>query len=638
MARIKLLSQQVINKIAAGEVIERPASVVKELIENSIDAQAASIVVELKEGGRKLIRVTDDGCGMDREDVALAFQSHSTSKLGDSDELFHISTMGFRGEALPSVAAVSRLTITTCERGAETGTFVKVDGGRLINVVEVGRAPGTTVEVKQLFRNVPARRKYLRSAEREMGEIARVVDTYALAYPGVYFSLMHNGKVVALMPKAESLAERVAAVFGRQTARQMLPVEHDGAGFTITGMVGKPELTRSTRAQQYYYVNGRPFWHTGVSRAVEVGFKSLLFRGRYPVAVLFVKVDPAEVDPNVHPTKREVRFRNDWDLREVIATAVADALRGADLAPSVAMAGRNEPQIPTDDTDSEGKEGITTGGAESTETEEEGPVPVERTGFEEELAQSSAQQFWTKGGPVRPVSFGLFERQPPDSESGKPDSESGKPDEAQPHADAAERGPEAPEPRRTGRLKYLAQLRSAYLLAEDDDGLVVIDQHAAHERVLYERIMAALDGRGRTSQRLLVPRTIELTKREALVIEEQLGLFRRMGFELRHFGPNTYLVEATPTYMPDAAWDEVFHDILDEVDANEKEYRERPEATLVTAACKAAVKAHDVLTRGESVQLLADLAACGQPYTCPHGRPTMLRLTEHDLEKEFKRR
>ncbi|MBN1918682.1 MAG: DNA mismatch repair endonuclease MutL [Verrucomicrobia bacterium] len=620
MNRIQVLSEDMANKIAAGEVIERPASVVKELVENALDAGATEIEIEVGGGGRTLVRVSDNGHGMNRDDAILSMERHSTSKIHTPGDLGHITTMGFRGEALPSIASVSRLTITTCERGAETGTFVKVDGGRLINVVEVGRAPGTTVEVKQIFRNVPARRKYLRSAEREMGEIARVVDTYALAYPGVYFSLMHNGKVVALMPKADTLKERVGAVFGRQTARQMLPVEYTDHAFTITGMVGKPELTRSNRAQQYYYVNGRPFWSTGVSRAVEVGFKSLLFRGRYPVAVLFVQVDPAEVDPNVHPTKREVRFHNDWDLREAIAAAVADALRGADLAPAMGMAGRNEPQIPTDGTD---RKESTTEDTESTATE--------RTGFEEELARSSARQFWTKSGPLRPVSVGLFERQPSDLGSGEPNEET-------PEPETAEQAPEAPEPARRRRLKYLAQLRSSYLLAEDDDGLVVIDQHAAHERVLYERIMAALDGKGRTSQRLLVPRTIELTKREALVIEDQLALFRKMGFEVRAFGPGTYLVEATPTYMPDAAWDEVFRDILDEVDANQKEYRERPEATLITAACKAAVKAHDTLTRDESVQLLADLAACERPFTCPHGRPTMLRLTEHDLEREFKRR
>jgi DNA mismatch repair protein MutL len=609
MNRIQVLSEAMANKIAAGEVVERPASVVKELVENALDAGATEIEVEVAGGGRSLVRVGDDGAGMSRDDAILSLERHSTSKIREPADLAHITTMGFRGEALPAIAAVSRLTITTCEREAESGTFVKADGGRLVNVVEVGRAPGTTVEVRQLFRNVPARRKYLRSAEREMGEIARTVDTYALAHPGVYFSLMHNGKVVALMPKADSLADRVAAVFGRQTLAQTVPVDHRAEGVSIRGVVGKPSLTRSNRAQQYYYVNGRPIWHTGLSRAVEVGFRSLLMRGRYPVAVLFVELDPALVDPNVHPTKREVRFRNEWGLREAVAAAVADALKAADLAPVVSVTQKDEE--PT---------------AERAEHAEAAP---ERTDFEQELASSSARQFWTKSGPAAPTTAELFDQDPEPNlvETTEPSqAEREVPDERP----AVHRG--------ALRLRHLAQLRTAYLLAEDDDGLVVVDQHAAHERVLYERIMAALDGRGRTSQRLLVPRTIELTHRESLTVEEHLDLFQRMGFELRHFGPNTYLVEATPTYMPEAAWDEVFRDILDEVDANQKEYRQRPEQTIITAACKAAVKAHDSLTRDESVRLLADLAACERPFTCPHGRPTMIRMTEHDLEKEFKRR
>ena len=620
MNRIQVLSEDMANKIAAGEVIERPASVVKELVENALDAGAAEIEVEVTAGGRGLVRVSDNGSGMGRDDAILSLERHSTSKIRAPADLASITTMGFRGEALPSVAAVSRLTITTCEPGAETGTFVKVDAGRLVNVVEIGRAPGTTVEVKQLFRNVPARRKYLRSAEREMGEIARTIDTYALAHPGVYFSLMHNGKVVALMPKAERFADRVAAVFGRRLVEQMVPVAHDAAGFSIMGYVGKPALTRSNRAQQYYYVNGRPIWHTGISRAVEQGFKSLLMRGRHPVAVLFIDVDPAQVDPNVHPTKRQVRFRHEWDLKEVVAAAVAEALAGRDLAPTASMTEKNEPPISTDDTDQ---------AAPSAPIGQEAPA-ADRTAFEKELADAAAKQFWTKRGPSAPASTELF----------RPDEEPA-PEAAPEPVEAAEEkqpqeSPEAPH----GRLwlKYLAQLRNSYLLAEDDAGLVVIDQHAAHERVLYERIMAALGGRGRTSQRLLMPRTIEMTRREALVIEEHGGLFERMGFELRQFGPSTVLVEAMPTYMPDAEWDALFRDILDEVDANQKEYRRRPEETLVVAACKAAVKAHDVLAPDESAQLLRDLAACDRPYTCPHGRPTMIRMTEHDLEKEFKRR
>jgi DNA mismatch repair protein MutL len=636
MNRIRVLSEAMANQIAAGEVIERPASVVKELVENALDAGATQIEVEVAGGGRSLVRVSDDGTGMSRDDAILSIERHSTSKIHDRADLANITTMGFRGEALPSIAAVSRLTITTRERDAETGTFVKIDAGRLINVVEVGRAPGTTVEVKQLFRNVPARRKYLRSAEREMGEIARTVDTYALAHPGVYLSLMHDGKVVALMPKTEHFADRLAAVFGRQLVEQMVPVSHRARGFAVTGAIGKPSHTRSNRVQQYMYVNGRPIWHTGVSRAVEEGYRSLLMRGRYPVAVLFIEVDPAQVDPNVHPTKRQVRFRNEWDLKETVAEAVAEALAGADLAPAASASRRNEPQIGTDDTDQEAPAA----------TQQDKPAietPVERSAFEQELAQSAAKQFWAKDAPKAPAPAELFGRpKAPRAEAAPMPVEAATGlarTNAPVESAAVEMTKEQPRAPRAGlRLKYLAQLRDSYLLAEDDEGLVVIDQHAAHERVLYERITAAVAGRGRTSQRLLMPRTVELTRREALLIVEHLDLFARMGFELRQFGPSTVLVEAAPTYMPETEWDALFRDILDEVDADQKTYRQRPEETLITAACKAAVKAHDTLTGAESVRLLADLAACERPFTCPHGRPTMIRMTAHDLEKEFKRR
>jgi DNA mismatch repair protein MutL len=348
-------------------------------------------------------------------------------------------------------------------------------------------------------------------------------------------------------------------------------------------------------------------------------------RGRYPVAVVFVEVDPGQVDPNVHPTKRQVRFRNEWDLKEAVAAAVGEALGGRDLAPAASLPEKNEPPISTDSTD---------------QREPAAPVEekagAERSAFEKELGEGAARQFWSKGERPGAASAELFRRE------GEPTA---RVPEKEFTAESAE-GAEALEPAQEGVqaprgrlwLKYLAQLRNSYLLAEDEAGLVVVDQHAAHERVLYERIMAALGGRGRTSQRLLMPRTVELTRKEALVIEEHAALFERMGFELRQFGPSTVLVEAMPTYMPDAEWDALFRDILDEVDANEKEYRRRPEETLIVAACKAAVKAHDVLADDESAQLLRDLAACERPYTCPHGRPTMIRMTEHDLEKEFKRR
>lgn len=599
MNRIRVLSEDTANKIAAGEVVERPASVVKELVENALDASATEILIEVKSGGKSLVRVSDNGVGMSRDDAILCLDRHSTSKIRAVKDLGCITTMGFRGEAIPSIASVSKFSITTCEEGESVGTFVKVDGGRTVNVIDVGRSPGTTIEVKSLFFNVPARRKYLRSVERETAEISRHVDNYALANPGVHFHLMHNDRTVLLAPASEKVGDRVISVFGRSFFRQLLPLEFSGSGVKVRGYIGKPELTRSSRSHQFLFVNRRPIMSTGISYAVAVGYKGLLMRGRYPVFILFLEIDVEKIDVNVHPTKREIRIKDEWQVKEEVTAAVREMMSKMDLAPEV------------------------TGGVP------EMRPSFERTEFEEKLGRVE-QGLFLPGGRVRSKSGGASRAE--GASEVKPVSGSGQPDEV-----VSDEEP-GPVERKPLRLRFIGQLKSSYLLAEDEGGLVMIDQHAAHERVLYERLSRIVSSGRVESQAMLMPETLELTSGEALIMEENLSFLQRLGFGIRLFGKNTFIVETLPEYVSMSAQDKILRDILDHLKHDRPAAPAAHEATVQSAVCRAAVKAHDSLTEKEVVGLIRDLQGCEIPYTCPHGRPTMIRMQLKEIEKQFKRR
>jgi DNA mismatch repair protein MutL len=585
MNRIKVLSDNVANKIAAGEVVENPASVVKELLENAIDAESTEIIVEVRSGGKSLISVADNGIGMSRDDAVLALERHSTSKIRSVADLERVSTLGFRGEAIPSVASVSRFSITTCERDALIGTFLKMDGGKLVNVVEVGRPPGTTVEVRNLFFNVPARRKYMRSAEREAAAICQLMDTYALACPHIYLRLVHNEREVLLAPKTDRMEQRLAKVLGKKTAEQLIPFDYEEKGVVVRGYVGHPSTTRSNRSGQMLYVNNRPVVSPPLYYSVLLAYKTLVPKGRYPLAVLFLDISPEFVDMNVHPTKKEVRFKNEWAVRDIVLRGISRALKEADLAPHFFSDQYEKP-----------------------------PEPSSK--FEKVLAERQEDRFR-----LAPAS-----------------GETPKKAEALPHAEFEKQVGLPFKMRQRTSLRFLSQLSDSYILAEEEKGLVVIDQHAAHERVLYEKIMTGLKSGSCPSQRLLIPSTVEVSSGEGFILRENSGLLNRMGFEIRPFGERTFIVEAVPPFFPVADPKTAVHDFLAAVEESKKEYDAEREKVLVRSACRSAVMARDRMSPEECEMLLSQLMSAEFPYTCPHGRPTMIKMSLKEIEKQFKRR
>ena len=585
MNRVRVLSENVANKIAAGEVIENPASVVKELLENAIDAEGTEVTIEVKSGGKSFISVSDNGVGMSKDDAVLALERHSTSKVRSVSDLEKVKTLGFRGEAIPSIASVSRFTIATCEKDSLIGTFLKVDGGKLINVVDVGRSPGTTVEVRNLFFNVPARRKYMRSAEREAAAICRLVDAYALAYPPIYFRLVHNDRDVLVAPKTDRTEERLAKVLGKKTAAQLIPFHSEEKGVVVRGYAGHPTVTRSNRSGQLLYVNNRPVVSPPLYYAVMLAYKTLVPKGRYPLAVVFLEITPEFVDMNVHPTKKEVRFKNEWEVRDIVMRAVSRALKECDLAPHFF-------------------------------SDQYEPPPEPESKFEKALARRMDERFPPGKRPPQPPAPAR--------------AASGAPAEDQAHL-PLRRG-------RKGSLRFLSQLSDTYILAEDAEGLVLVDQHAAHERVTYEKVMAGLGKGGCESQRLLMPSTIEVSSEESFLLQENDELLRSIGFEVRAFGEGTFVIEAVPSFFPMAHVKEAVHDFLTAVQQSRKEYDAEREKIVVRSVCRSSVMAHEQLSAEECEALLVRLMAAEFPYTCPHGRPTMVKISLKEIEKRFKRR
>ncbi len=566
-------------------MIESPASVVKELLENAIDAESTEISVEVKSGGKTLISVSDNGTGMSKDDAVLALERHSTSKIRSVSDLEKVNTLGFRGEAIPSIASVSRFTMATCERDSLIGTFLKVDGGKLVNVVDVGRSPGTTVEVRNLLFNVPARRKYMRSVEREAAAISRLVDAYALAYPHIYFRLVHNDKDVLVAPKTDRLEERLAKVLGKKTAEQLIPFRYEEKGVSVRGYAGHPAATRSSRTGQLLYVNSRPVVSPPLFYALMLAYKTLVPKGRYPLAVLFLEISPDFVDMNVHPTKKEVRFKNEWAVRDIVVRGVSRALKEADLAPHFFSDQYERPPQPTTD-------------------------------FEKALARRMEEKFTRGERPREPA-------RPAGAVPGAP----------------AEDQPDLPLPKgRRSPLRFLSQLTNTYILAEDADGLVVIDQHAAHERVLYEKVMAALRKGSAESQRLLIPTTLEVSSEESFLLQENNDLLRKIGFEIRPFGERTFIMEAVPPFFPTGETKTAVRDFLAAVQQSRKEYDSEREKIVVRSVCRSSVMAHDRLSTEECEALLVRLMSAEFPYTCPHGRPTMVKMSLREIEKWFKRR
>lgn len=583
---IHRLDDETIAKIAAGEVIERPASVVKELVENALDAGARSVVVEIAGGGRDLIRVRDDGTGMEPGDLALAIERHATSKLSRFDDLAHLQTLGFRGEALASIAAVSALEIVSRPREAAHGHRIAVDFGHTGRVEPVGCAPGTVVTVRDLFANVPARRSFLRQASTENAYVQRVVSAYALAYPGVRFELVVDGRRVLETDGGGSLAKALVGVFGPETAAQMVPIEPDGEGpgrdgtapVTVGGAIALPSLTRSNRQGMLFFVNRRWIESRSLGVAVEQAYHTLVMVGRYPIAVVYVSVEPGSVDVNVHPTKREVRFSDE----RVAFTAVHAAVRRT-LARHTPV--QSIPEVTLSPLD---------------------PVTVQRR-----LTLADPTRV-SRAEPVRVPASG-------DEDAGSP-------------AVDGSAGSRALPP-----LRVLGQVHSAYIIAEGPDGLYLIDQHAAHERVLLEQLMVQYERAAVERQQLLEPLVVELLPSQFAVVERYQEELAQLGYEVEPFGHHAVAVRAVPAVMQRRSPNTTLLAVLDEL-ASGGRGTSKLESLAISTACHSAIRAGQELTLAEMRELVRQLEACTAPRACGHGRPTTVRLSQQELERQFARR
>ena len=733
MNRIKLLSEQVANQIAAGEVVERPASVVKELVENALDAAAQKIVVEIGAGGRSLIRVTDDGAGMSRDDALLSLERHATSKIQRAEDLASIATLGFRGEALPSIASVCRFTLTTRERaaggqpsagGGESpaaecqpieGTQILVNGGTIAEVKAAGSATGTCIEVRQLFYNLPARRKFLRAEETEAAHIQHYLTLAALAFPEVAFTYIKDSRPVWKLPaqpsgaavssRIEALRERFRALLGEE---KLLPVnfvtlvdEPDAvpdetdifetalpekpavrspdSELRIWGLIGSPGVSRATRDGQFTYVNRRPVENRGLNYALIEGYHTSLMKGRYPVCCLFLEINPAAVDVNIHPAKREVKFHREFEIRKCAAQAVREALLAFHSEPARAGgAGEQRPRfeqpeiippgppagIPPDNSAARPQfpAAPTSPGAlpgQETRATDQPPFP-------NSLETAADPQTVPPEQP--PLQMGFSPRQSeiaagwappaPASETRSATSPPAAPIEPanglRPSALAAEHSisPVAPErgaglrlpsaavPLLEVPLRMVGVIGKLYVVLESDRGLVLLDQHAAHERILFEQMMSRLESNtAAPSQKLLLPETVELPPRDAQFLREQLPALTRLGVGLNEFGERTFLLDALPPFVkaPDAR--RFVFDLVDELRAAGREVNlaRLGEHTVAKTVCRHAVKANDPLGGPELENLVEDLRRCAMPYTCPHGRPTLIEMNYRELEKKFGR-
>jgi DNA mismatch repair protein MutL len=668
MNRIRLLPEQVANQIAAGEVIERPASVVKELVENSLDARAARIVVEIQAGGRSLIRVMDDGTGMSRDDALLCLERHATSKIQRAEDLAAIATMGFRGEALPSIASVSRFTLTTRERegGSPEGTQIIINGGKILEVKAAGSAPGTTVEVRQLFFNLPARRKFLRTEETESAHIQHYLTLAALAFPGVAFAFQKDGRMVWQLPAIQSgadmptrlaaLRERLRALYGSEQkllnvdfsaelsepdsedeseiSFDQLPIANRQSQIRIWGFIGAPGVSRATREDQHLFVNRRPVENRGLNFALLEGYHTALMKGRYPVCCLFLEINPAAVDVNIHPAKREVKFHREAEVRRLAAQAVRQTLLDFHSAETKTS---RESKV-----ESRGPQNAIARG----EPIEVKPLPEQvLPNFPPALKpESTGPSAVPASQPALRMGFGS----PPavSKPAFKPGADSTPP--SAPASSAPENRPPPitnrqsfePVPLLKVPLRLVGVIGRLYVVLESDRGLVLLDQHAAHERILFEQMLNRLEQKRQAdSQKLLLPETVDLSARDAAFLRDQLSVLTRLGVGLSEFGERTFLVDALPPFVKASDPRRFVLELVDELKAAGQEVNSLRlgEHVVAKTVCRHAVKANDPLAGRELENLVEDLRRCAMPYTCPHGRPTLIEMNFRELEKKFGR-
>ncbi|MGV7194962.1 DNA mismatch repair endonuclease MutL [Xanthomonas axonopodis] len=618
---IRQLPEILINQIAAGEVVERPASVVKELVENALDAGATRVDIELEEGGVRLIRIRDNGGGITPDELPLAVSRHATSKIASLDDLETVATLGFRGEALPSIASVSRFTLISRRADAEHGSALQIDGGRLGEVTPHAHAPGTTVEVRELFFNVPARRKFLRAERTELGHIEEWLRSLALARPDVELRVSHNGKPSRRYKPGDLYSDaRLGETLGEDFARQALRVDHSGAGLRLHGWVAQPHYSRASTDQQYLYVNGRSVRDRSVAHAVKMAYGDVLFHGRQPAYVLFLELDPARVDVNVHPAKHEVRFREARLIHDFVYRTLQDALAQTRAGTAPNSIGSDAPAA-----DAAGAMGAGfSGGASYGSTASGG-------------GGSGSYANWTPS--QTPLGLRVDEARAAYSALYAP-----PPGSAQHAAQLPQLSgtglPVTAEDSGVPPLGYaVAQLHGIYILSENAEGLIVVDMHAAHERIGYERLKNAHDSIGLHAQPLLVPITLAVGEREADTAEREADTLASLGFEITRAGPQSLHVRSIPALLANAEPEALLRDVLGDLREHGQSRRiaSARDELLSTMACHGAVRANRRLTVPEMNALLRDMEATERSGQCNHGRPTWARFTLSDIDRWFLR-
>ena len=655
MPQIALLSQETIDKIAAGEVIERPSSVVKELVENAIDAGSSAVTVEIKEGGISFIRISDNGCGIEREQIPLAFLRHSTSKIKSVEDLFTVTSLGFRGEALSSIAAVSQVELITKTNGDFTGSRYLIEGSKEVSLEEIGAPDGTTFIIRNLFYNTPARKKFLKSAQTEGTYIHELMQRMILSHPDVAFKFIMNNQVKLQSSGNGNIKDIIYHLYGRDITKALLPIAHESELFKVSGFIGKPMISRGNRGYELYFVNGRFIRSQILSKAIEDAFKPFLMQHQYPFTVLYFEIDSSLLDVNVHPTKMELRFSNQQELYREVQSILSAALVHRDIIPEVPVdtPKKNEMEVP--------------------KIEKVMPEPFEQKRLEEiRKAVRKDSPYEIKYPVSRPMGTGsvssaaqeklldTIKSMPPEDmmeeriqkeplpEQSKKETEKELAKEAYVLREEETYGAKSEGSYEQGsflkeeemaKQKIIGQLFDTYWLVEYNDRLFIVDQHAAHEKVMYEKLKKQFEKKEFTSQAISPPIVITLSMREAEVLERFKEQFTKLGFEIEHFGGAEYSICGVPGNLYRLNTRDVLIDMLDELTDG---ISERATADVIldkiaSMSCKAAVMGSQRLSLTEMEQLMKDLMKLDNPYNCPHGRPTIIAMSKYEIEKKFKR-
>ncbi|KMY19600.1 DNA mismatch repair endonuclease MutL [Bacillus pumilus] len=631
MAKIIQLSDDLSNKIAAGEVVERPASVVKELMENAIDASSTVIEIDVEEAGLSSIRMIDNGVGIDAEDCKLAFQRHATSKIKDENDLFRVRTLGFRGEALPSIASVSHLEMKT-STGEGAGTHLVLQGGKIISEKKTSSRRGTEIVVTNLFYNTPARLKYMKTVHTELGNISDVVNRIALAHPEVSIRLRHQGKVLLQTNGNGDVRHVLAAIYGTAVAKKMVPLHVQSLDFEVKGYISLPEVTRASRNYMSSVVNGRYVKHFPLVKAVHEGYHTLLPIGRHPITFIEMKMDPILVDVNVHPSKLEVRLSKEQELHELIKQGIKDVFQKQQLIPSASVpkkapmpAIKNEQQSLTFDA----KKGNT---SEVETPLSYQPEPLESVLYETSHTEAYGMPNQEKTEPSSPV---FYEEASSERVQLEESAASLEYEESELREDAVEA---ISENERVPVMYPIGQMHGTYILAQNERGLYIIDQHAAQERIKYEYYREKVGEIKQEVQEMLVPLTFHYSKNDMLIIEEHKEILTKVGVFLEPFGSGSYIVRSHPQWFPKGEEAELIEEIIEQVlDEKRVDIKKLREEAAIMMSCKGSIKANRHLRNDEIKALLDELRQTKDPFTCPHGRPIIIHHSTYEMEKMFKR-